>query len=170
MWADYFPRAQVCGIDLVDYSQPPQPPCWSHVKDRIRTNVADQGSRDALLMALADFGPGAFDLVVDDGGHRMNEQQVTLGVLWQVLAPGGIYILEDLHTSRSAQPKKWGVLSDVDNTTLSLVEHLAGAGYIPPAHYLRAEELERLQRQVESVTIFERGPLSMTCMIEKEVE
>ena len=40
-----------------------------------------------------------FDIIVDDGGHTMLQQQNTLAALWDRLQPGGLFIVEDLHTS-----------------------------------------------------------------------
>ncbi|KAF9876941.1 hard-surface induced protein 5 [Colletotrichum karsti] len=39
------------------------------------------------------------DIVIDDGGHTMTQQEVSLKELWKYVRPGGIYIAEDLHTS-----------------------------------------------------------------------
>ena len=39
------------------------------------------------------------DLIVDDGSHKSSDQIKTLELLREKLNPGGIYILEDTHTS-----------------------------------------------------------------------
>lgn len=44
-------------------------------------------------------GGHLFDVVIDDGGHLMNEQLVSLVVLTDFLVPSGIYFLEDLFSS-----------------------------------------------------------------------
>ena len=40
-----------------------------------------------------------FDIIIDDGGHTMKQQQTSFGVLFKNVSSGGLYILEDLHTS-----------------------------------------------------------------------
>jgi len=40
-----------------------------------------------------------FDLIIDDGGHTMDQQITSLKHLWKAVKPGGYYILEDLQTS-----------------------------------------------------------------------
>jgi hypothetical protein len=40
-----------------------------------------------------------FDFILDDGSHHMYDQQITLGYLFPLLKPKGVYFLEDLHTS-----------------------------------------------------------------------
>ena len=42
---------------------------------------------------------GPFDIIVDDGGHRMREQRMSLETLFKHVKPGGVYLCEDLHTS-----------------------------------------------------------------------
>jgi hypothetical protein len=56
----------------------------------------DQGSEDDLS-SLRHFAP--FDIIIDDGGHTMYQQQLSLIHLFPLLRNGGIYILEDYNTS-----------------------------------------------------------------------
>jgi hypothetical protein len=59
---------------------------------------ADQSSRESLSAAL---GEEQFDIIIDDGSHMCTHQQITLGHLFKShLKPGGIYIIEDMHTSQ----------------------------------------------------------------------
>jgi hypothetical protein len=89
MWRDYFPRAQVIGVDIA-------PGAAEHAGDRIEVLVGDQKD-PVLLDEIAARGP--LDVVIDDGGHRAQDQQEPLLRLWPHLAPDGLYIVEDIHTS-----------------------------------------------------------------------
>lgn len=40
-----------------------------------------------------------FDIIIDDGGHTMKQQENTLMALFPKLNYGGVYIIEDTHTS-----------------------------------------------------------------------
>ena len=44
------------------------------------------------------IGDRSFDLIVDDWGHTMTQQQNVLGAYWSQVNPGGAFIMEDLHT------------------------------------------------------------------------
>lgn len=88
MWADYLPNAAIMGFDLEDFTR--------LGGTRMSIHVGDQGKR-ADLERLARETGGNFDVIVDDGSHASHHQQVSLGVLFQHLAPGGIYCIEDLH-------------------------------------------------------------------------
>jgi hypothetical protein len=52
-----------------------------------------------FLQKFIDETGGNFDIVIDDGGHTMNQQRVSLEKLWQIVKPGGYYFIEDLQTS-----------------------------------------------------------------------
>ena len=87
MWYDYFPKATIYGIDINDAS--------FLDNDRITTFVADQGDATAL-QAVAEEIRRPFDVIIDDGSHRPDHQQVTLDVLFPYLEPDGLYFIEDL--------------------------------------------------------------------------
>jgi hypothetical protein len=38
-------------------------------------------------------------IIIDDGGHTMNQQMTSLNTLFPIVKPGGIYFCEDLATS-----------------------------------------------------------------------
>jgi len=40
-----------------------------------------------------------FDIIIDDGGHTMNQQKVSLMTLVPLVRSGGFYVIEDLETS-----------------------------------------------------------------------
>jgi ubiquinone/menaquinone biosynthesis C-methylase UbiE len=88
MWRDYFYNSGIIGIDINDHS--------SLNGDKIRTYVADQGNRTQLQDLFQDK---QVDIIIEDGSHFMHHQQISLGVLFRNLKPGGIFVIEDLHTS-----------------------------------------------------------------------
>jgi len=57
----------------------------------------DQSDHDSL-QEFAD-GMCLFDVIIDDGSHRPNDQILTLETLWTLLQSGGKYFIEDLHCS-----------------------------------------------------------------------
>ena len=101
MWAEYFPNARVCGIDIT--RQYETPGTLDH--DRIFTQLVDQGDRKALFdYALAEevcVNPDGFDIIIDDGSHEQTHQQITLGVLFGFLRRGGLFVVEDLITGEN---------------------------------------------------------------------
>jgi cephalosporin hydroxylase len=88
MWEEYFPAAEVIGFDIR--------PEVLFSAGRIRCYLADQGDGQSLLSAVAAAGGGPFDLIIDDGSHQDEHQVVTAETLLPLLAPGGVYVIEDI--------------------------------------------------------------------------
>lgn len=99
LWAEYFGDARIWGVDV-------KPATEAHAGDRIAVRIGDQGDAAFLDSLAAEAGP--FDLVVDDGSHRFDHQRETLLRLWPHLSIGGVYVVEDVHTSY--RPKYGGAL------------------------------------------------------------
>ncbi len=118
MWEAYFSRAAIFGIDIDDASQ--------HQTERIRTFVADQANREQLTRFIDEHGSG-FDIVVDDGGHSMEQQQVSFGFFFPHLRSRGIYIIEDIHTSFPSLYRGYGVDEDGGNSTYSMITNFCTA-------------------------------------------
>lgn len=90
MWRDYFPLGGIFGIDV-------NPDAASQAGPRIEIFVGDQADEELLARVVAQTGP--LDVVIDDGSHRVEQQMPTLAFLWPHVKPGGIYVVEDTHTS-----------------------------------------------------------------------
>jgi hypothetical protein len=60
----------------------------------------DQSNPEDLERWIKESG-GAFNVIVDDGGHKNSQILTSLQHLWPALLPGGVYVLEDLHVGRS---------------------------------------------------------------------
>lgn len=95
MWRDYLhPGSTITGVDIE-----PKPPI-----DGVRFIHADATSRDLLRHEgfrgpFADLEAVRFDVIVDDGSHLSPDVIRTFELLWPHVAPGGLYIIEDLHVS-----------------------------------------------------------------------
>jgi hypothetical protein len=88
MWAEYLPRAEIFGFDIVDFRPFSTP--------RMTIFQGDQ-SNAGDLARLAEQAGGPFDIIIDDGSHASHHQQAALAALFAHLAPGGLYCIEDLH-------------------------------------------------------------------------
>lgn len=96
MWRDYFPNAQVFGLDNdrdVLFSA-----------DRIKTRECDQ-SRESHLLDAAHWAGGDFDLILDDGSHQEDDQVLTAVTLMPFVKNGGLYIIEDANEPEKVSAK-----------------------------------------------------------------
>ena len=138
LWEAYFPSAQIVGLDIR-----PTPQVDTA---RITTMVADQGKREDLQAVLKKFGAD-FDIIIDDGGHYMEHQQVSLATLFPALRSGGLYIIEDLHTSFPNRYPKFDVKPDGSNSTYAMLDRLIRTGEVT-SPYMTAAERAYLKQNI----------------------
>jgi demethylmacrocin O-methyltransferase len=86
MWKHYFRRGLIHGLDIFDKT--------AHAEDRVRVLQGDQGDERFLESMAREFGP--FDIVIDDGSHMSHHIITSFNVLFPLLRPGGLYVVEDL--------------------------------------------------------------------------
>lgn len=127
MWSEYYPDAEIVGIDIDDKG-------YLDLPDNVSVIVGDATDHH-VMQPLGDF-----DIIVDDGSHLTSDQQMSfLWLFYNQLQPGGVYILEDLHTSLPGFPGLY-----VDSKVLPV---------------------EMLKRQGVNVEFFRRSDESMTAII-----
>ena len=95
MWNHYFDKnCQIYGVDV-------NPECLNIPSKLQTTNVqidiGDQADRGFWKNYLKD--KPKFDIIIDDGGHYMQQQIVTYEELYHHVSDDGVYLCEDLHTS-----------------------------------------------------------------------
>jgi len=130
LWEAYFPSARIFGLDIG-----PKPQVNS---ERITTMVADQGKRKDLLAALERFGRD-YDIIIDDGGHSMLQQQLSFAMLFPALRRGGVYIIEDVATSFPQLYPGYGVEPDGSNSTFTMIDRFVRTGKVQSKYMTDAE-------------------------------
>lgn len=91
MWRDYFPQAQIYGLDW--FEKP------GIARDRIRTYKGSQADPVTLSRIIDDAPNRLFDVIIDDGSHRSEHVISTFMMMFQYVADGGWYVVEDTQTS-----------------------------------------------------------------------
>lgn len=130
MWLQYFgPGTTVVGIDV-------DPNCLQHSYPAdVEIVIGDQGSVEFWQKFMQTHSD--FDIVIDDGGHSMQQQIVTLEQMYPRLNQGGVFLVEDTHTSYM-QP--WGGQVNGKNTFLAYAKSLTdylNQEHIPPGFISR---------------------------------
>jgi hypothetical protein len=126
MWYGYFPHAQIYGADIN--------PAQHLDNDRIQTFVLDQGDPEAIATFLNEIGDVEFDLIVDDGSHKPDHQQVSLGCLFPRLRSGGLYIIEDLLKNGKGDGRDNRMSSDEVLNTRRVLKHFRRHGRFEEPH------------------------------------
>lgn len=84
------PSADVFGIDNDER-------CRNLDVGDAKIRIGDQSNAAFLKTVVAELG--GLDVVIDDGSHLPEHQFASFRTLWPLLENGGVYIVEDLHTS-----------------------------------------------------------------------
>jgi len=87
MWLEYFSNAHIVGFDISDFS--------FQQNDRF-TFIQGDSSIDEDITKLVELKSN-YSIILDDASHLSYHQQNALKLLWHKVAPGGYYIIEDLH-------------------------------------------------------------------------
>jgi hypothetical protein len=128
-----FPSASVIGIDILAIQED-----WP-TGDRVKYVQLDQGDEDLVQNFFSSHS--GIRLIIDDGSHMPLHQSICLKHGFRALSPGGLYILEDIHTSHPAHSYYQSTFNNAAprsrSTALSVllaVDHLKRIGlrYLTP--------------------------------------
>ena len=167
LWRDFFVNANVVGIDInIEHTKNSL-----KEKDNSRLDfIQMDGSNEEQLDEVSERFNGV-DVILDDASHRMLDQQITLAKFFKCLKPGGIFIMEDLHTSVEATnpAKAWCGWGDPNKTlTLNMLEEFNNTGKLV-SDYINDEELEYLNNNIASIEVYKQRPdWSITAIITKK--
>lgn len=89
MWEEYFKTGVIVGVDI-------------HEKNGLdggRVFIEKGSQVDETFLKIINKKHGPFDLIVDDASHEFELTTRSFEILFPMLRPTGIYIVEDVHTS-----------------------------------------------------------------------
>lgn len=90
-----------------------------------------------------------FDIIIDDGSHDSDHQIITLLTLFPILNDGGIYIVEDTHTSYWPE---WGGGLHKKGTFIEFAKQLLDLLHAPHIRESAPPALEKAFKNLKSVT------------------
>jgi hypothetical protein len=165
-----FPSATIFGCDILNIQ-----PTWPQT-ERVHYHRVDQGSPSDLRRLFGDIGV-ALDLIIEDGSHFPIHQRNCLVEGIRHVRPGGLYILEDIHTSHPRHPlflkskPPWQSLVGPLHVVLAL-EHLKSAGRslssdartaLTTKSLFSPDDIDLLLARIDRIEVFRRALLPLTC-------
>lgn len=148
-WGEAFPDAEICGIDRVlptGFTMPSG--------KQVKLATADQNNLETFLESDEILSWPKADIIIDDGGHCMNHHWVTLAGLWDKLKPGGIYVIEDVHTC-NLPPMSLMYGQPLQNDCITTLDVLyswrKGRLYNP---WVEKQIMDRICNEVERIAVF----------------
>jgi hypothetical protein len=92
LWRDYFGTGTfIIGVDI-------DPSTKQYETDDFKVVIGDAADPKTFWNHSAFFKE-QFDIVIDDGGHHMQQQISALKICYEMVKENGIYLCEDTHTS-----------------------------------------------------------------------
>lgn len=130
-----------------------------HEDRAVTFHEVDQSSASELARFARSVGK-TFDVILDDGSHVPDHQILTLGILWPLLEPGGLYILEDVETSYWGRSEMYGYDFDARVASRNLVLELrhgidaVNSEFLPPdaKRTLQAHRLWPVFSEIEMIS------------------
>ena len=100
MWREYFGAgARIFGIDI-------NPECAACATPPNQVRIGSQDDPRFLRSVVNELGVP--DIILDDGSHIAKHQSASFDVLFPLLREGGLYVIEDMHTSYWPVPFEGG--------------------------------------------------------------
>lgn len=147
-WLDYFPYAEITGLDLYKKTL--------NLPPRAKTYQGSQIDMEVLGRVTAERGP--FDIIIDDGSHDPGHMVESFSFLYPRMRPDGIYAIEDtqtcFHNGRNGQGTIFTLAAQV-----SLAMHRLEGFNAPetPAAILQLAEMTRCVSVYRNIVVFHRG-------------
>ena len=158
MWLEYFPNANIYGIDV--FNEQDRSNYVEEFKvlqrgnpylDRSVLFKGNQSNKEDLQRFISEHG-NDFEMIIDDGGHSMEQMQMSLNYLWDSLKGGGLYIIEDLHTCSNQWESLYGyeIIKDGDTLTTDLLDSLSKKDdKITETNYISSEMLNKIRDELD---------------------
>jgi hypothetical protein len=163
-----FPNAALFGADIL-----PLQPDWTF-DPRVQYFQIDQ-NQPSHIQSMFDSLSAPLDMVIEDGSHLPVHQRHCLVASLSRIRNGGIYILEDLHTSHPehSYAQDPSIAGQVNCYQLLLAfEHLKSLGQelsdadvakLSTASLFEAAEVRMLFRQIDTISFYHRSTLPLRC-------
>jgi demethylmacrocin O-methyltransferase len=138
MYLNYFENPYIVGMDIFDKSH--------LVNEKWKFVQGDQSN--ILDLQKCVVNEDLYDIIIDDGGHSMKQQQITFGFLIDYVKPGGYYILEDLHTSLRNEY----IESDCQYTSLDMLRKISNHE-LNFSNYINGKQQKHILEKIQSIDI-----------------
>ena len=158
LWLEYFPNAKIYGMDVFnELDRSGYVEEFNRLQrgnpylDRSVLFKGDQANVSDLNRFKEEYGNN-FDMRIDDGGDTMEQMQVSLNHLWDSVKPGGVYVIEDLHSCSGQWPTLYGyeVIKEGDTITTDLLKSLEnGDDKVTETNYVPADMITKIRNEME---------------------
>ena len=149
MWLDYFPNGNIAtihpGKSVTTAANQNDRSILHHPLD-----PTHRPTLEILYRRLAQAGK-KFDFIIEAGSGLMRDQQLAIGILFPLLKPGGIIIIEKMENSLKAG--QGDLNPNRVNSTLQLIRRINLHNEKISSHYFTIAECRQLKQLVDTAGI-----------------
>jgi hypothetical protein len=158
MWLEYFPNATIYGFDIFnEHDRSNYVTEFNRLQQEcpyLDRSVLFKGSQEneADLLKFISLYGNDFDIIIDDGGHTMCQQQTSIKYLFDCVKTGGYYVVEDLHSCSGQWKTLYGyeVIAPGDTLTTDLLNSISqNDSIILETNYLSKEDIKHIKENIE---------------------
>ena len=137
MWDSYFHKnVNITGFDIIkDFEN------FNGKNPNINIIIGDQSK----VSDLSKLKYKQYDLIIDDGWHASEHQQITFKTLWENVKPGGYFVIEDLHY----QP-----IQESITKTKKLFENWKNENWIE-SEFVNKSDIDKIRNEIESIEFYD---------------
>jgi len=134
-WKDFFVNAHIYGLDFGW----PKEGDYKFIDilnniDGVTIHKGDQSCKKTLDK-IKNETP-VLDIIIDDGSHILEHQQLTFFHLFDHLKNGGFYVIEDIHTSVFPHMKpRYGLNKNESNSTYLMFQRFEKTGLLKSVYF-----------------------------------
>jgi hypothetical protein len=152
MWRDYFGEdAVIFGVDI-------DPDCARFDGQGGQVRIGSQDDPDFLAKVIEEMG--GVDVILDDGSHMMRHLRQSLKILFPRLAPGGVYMIEDLQTSYwGTYEGGYGKPANFFNAVGEIIDDMHHWYHTHGVTWPGVGDAVSGVHVHDSITVFEKGPV-----------
>lgn len=143
MFLEYYDSPNIVSMNIE------QAPGNRAPEDKYKFVLGDQSNIDDLKKCVEGQPP--FEIIIDDASHRVSHHQISLGFLYEYVASGGYYIIEDLYTVFLNQYRD-------DPTKYDTYEmiNLMKNKVVPFSHYIDIEVQQKILNKIDEIFIWSK--------------
>ena len=151
----YLKKSKIYSADIF-------PDLYLYKSNRIENFFIDNSKKEDLE-ALVNEGNRKYDLIIEDAGHYLKDQIITLFILFKSLKKGGLYVVEDLDFPDTRKDMN---LHNEKPTLKNILEKIKNNEDFKSRYVLDKEKLYFLSN-LESIDIF-NGKYNQIAFIKKK--
>jgi len=151
----YFKNAKIFGADI-------NPDMFKYASKRINNFYVDSGSRESIIKNILEK-KNSYKIIIEDASHVLKDQIISLFILFKILAPGGIFIIEEIDFPEKREDMR--INQSPPNLKQILNSILIGENF--NSEYIKKEEKEYFLNHFDNIEFY-KGNFNEMAIISKK--